>query len=245
MPQYIDLYTKYTSTSALSGDLRSKADRAWTKKYIRKSLGHFLPIDKGASILEIGCGFGACLKSLAELGYSNCSGIDLSDEQIRYAIDVLKLNNVQKVDAIDFLKTKTNTFNCILALDFLEHFELPDLMVLGKTIVEALKPDGILIVQVPNGLSPMNPFIYGDLTHVRAFTVKSLQQFFLEINLQPTGFCETPVYVYNSTSFYRNLLWKALIKPILHFFAIVMNGTNGYTIYTANLIGTAKKLMKN
>jgi len=134
MPQYIDLYKKYTSTSALSGDLRSKADRAWTTRYIRKSFGNFLPIDKGASILEIGCGFGACLKSLAELGYSNCSGIDLSDEQIRYAIDVLKLNNVQKVDAIEFLRTKANTFNCILALDFLEHFELPDLMVLGKTI---------------------------------------------------------------------------------------------------------------
>jgi hypothetical protein len=114
-------------------------------------------------------------------------------------------------------------------------------MGLGTKIAFSLKSGGSLVVQVPNGGAPMNPYIYGDLTHVRGFSVKSLQQFFLLIGLTPYGFASIPPYVHNISSFIRNAAWRFFLHPIIHSTMVVMNGTNAHGIYTANFIGAARK----
>jgi len=197
--------------------------------------------DKTAPILEIACGYGRYIKALNELGYTNCIGIDISDEQIAYARNVLGLNTVEKADAIEWLKGKKEQFTCIMAIDFLEHVPTADLLTLGQMIAAALKPGGRFIIQTPNGMSPINPMIYGDLTHVRAFTVQSIRQFLLYSGFRKHTFFEVPPYTYDLKSLLRNYAWRFMLRPAIHLFARIAHGKSASGIYTSNIIAVADK----
>ena len=65
----------------------------------------WLPEDKGAAILDVGCGRGEFLRFLQVEGYVNCEGIDLAEEQVEQS----KRWNlpVRCEDALDYLKGLT------------------------------------------------------------------------------------------------------------------------------------------
>ena len=189
----------------------------------------------------MGCGYGRYLAALAEMGYTKCSGIDLSPEQIAYAKTELKLCNVEEANALEWLNGKEANFDCIICLDVLEHLSNNDLLSLGEMIHKALRPGGTVIFQVPNGMSPLNPIIYGDLTHVRAFTPQSMQQFLLHVGLIPSGYFEIPPYVHNIKSALQKLLWVGVIRPIISLIVRSIHGkVMGGHIYTSNFIAVAK-----
>lgn len=230
------LYERYTSTSSLASEVDEANVLMWSKGYFRAAYTKFLPSDKNAKILEVGCGYGRYLKALSEMGYTNCYGIDLSSEQVVYAKTVLQLTNVEQADALEWLSGKDDMFDCILGLDILEHFPTDDLLKLGEKMFKALKPGGTVIFQVPNGMSPINPFVYGDLTHVRAFTPQSMQQFLLHVGLVPSGYFEIP-----PDGNLRRVLW-GMIKPCIGFLVRVIHGKiMGGHIYTSNFITLAKR----
>jgi len=237
-----NLYERYTSTSSLAPGVDEEAVLVWSKSYFRTHYSQLLPTDKKAHILEVGCGYGRYIQALLEMGYSGCYGIDLSDEQISYAKTTLGLNNVEQADALNWLHGKEGIFDCILALDVLEHFETGDLLKLGKKLHGALKPGGRIIVQVPNGISPLNPVPYGDLTHMRAFTPQSMQQFFLLVGFLPCGYFEIPPHIHGVQSAIRRLLWMGVVKPLISFLIRIMQGRMlGGDIYTSNFIAVAKR----
>ncbi|MBY0499344.1 MAG: class I SAM-dependent methyltransferase [Nitrosomonas sp.] len=233
-----NLYDRYTSTSSLVPGVDEASVLTWSKRYFRSTYAEFLPGDKNSKILEVGCGYGRYLKALSEMGYANFHGIDLSSEQIAYAKSVLQLSQVEQADALEWLSDKEGMFDCILGLDILEHFQTDDLLVLGEKIYRALKPGGTVIFQVPNGMSPINPFLYGDLTHVRAFTPQSMQQFLLHVGLSPSGYFEIP-----PDGKLRRILWRSIVKPCLGFLVRVTHGKMmGGHIYTSNFATIAKKV---
>jgi 2-polyprenyl-3-methyl-5-hydroxy-6-metoxy-1,4-benzoquinol methylase len=241
MENKYNLYDRYTSTLALA-NVDEKTMRKWSERYFRAHFVKLLPTDKDAKILEVGCGYGRYLKILADMGYANCYGIDISDEQVIYAKTNLDLSNVEKADALDWLNGKEAVFDCILILDVLEHLEIGYLFQLGERIYSSLKHGGRIVVQVPNALSPLNPHHYGDLTHVRAFTVQSIQQFFLHSCLIPIGYYEVPPYVYGVKSAVRKILWSLIVKPAIGIFIRIVHGNvTGGDIYTANLIAVAER----
>ena len=57
---------------------------------------------KSARILDIGCGSGSFLKALSEHGYTEITGIDLSEEQVKLAHQ-LGVTQVQQGDLVEFL----------------------------------------------------------------------------------------------------------------------------------------------
>lgn len=237
-----ELYKRYTSTSSLPNGVDEETLLTWSKGYFRANYLHLLPQDKNAKILEVGCGYGRYIAVLSEMGYTNCYGIDISHEQITHAKNILKLVNVEEADAFDWLNNKVDEFDCVLGLDILEHFETDDLLKLGVSIYKALKPGGTVIFQVPNGMSPINPFIYGDLTHFRAFTPQSMKQFLLHVGFVPMGYFEIPPYVYGIKSAIRRGCWMAIIKPLISFVVLVIHSrVLGVDIYTSNFITLAKK----
>lgn len=237
-----NLYERYTSTSSLASGVDQGAVLAWSKGYFRAHYTRLLPNDKNAKILEIGCGYGRYMTTLLEMGYINCYGIDLSHEQILYAKTVLRLSNVEQADALDWLNDREATFDCILGLDVLEHLQTNDLLMLGEKIYRALKPGGIAVFQVPNALSPLNPVIYGDLTHMRAFTPQSMQQFFLHIGFIPVGYFEIPPHIHGIQSAIRKILWAGIAKPVISAFIRIAHGrVFGGDIYTFNFIAVAKR----
>lgn len=237
-----ELYERYTSTSSLVSGVDEEAVLTWSKGYFRAHYSHLLPQDKNAKILEVGCGYGRYIAVLSEMGYTNCYGIDLSDEQISHAKTVLQLTNVEQADALDWLSTKDAMFDCILGLDILEHFSTDDLLRLGEKMYRTLKPGGCAIFQVPNGMSPLNPIIYGDLTHVRAFTPQSMHQFLLHVGFVPSGYFEIPPYVHGIKSALQRALWICVVKPSISALVRVIHGrVMGGRIYSSNFIAYAEK----
>ena len=237
-----NLYERYTTTSSLALDINEEGMLGWSKNYFRIHYAKLLPSDKSARILEVGCGYGRYIKTLLEMGYQNCYGVDLSSEQIAYAKTKLRLSNVEQADALDWLNGKDTLYDCILALDILEHLSTVDLINLGEKMYKALKPDGVIIFQVPNGMSPLNPIIYGDLTHVRAFTPQSMQQFLLHVGFVPVGYYEIPPYVHGIKSAIQRVLWTVIIKPVISVLVRVLHGrVMGGSIYSSNFIAYAKK----
>lgn len=236
------LYERYTTTSSLASDVDEQKVLTWSKGYFRANYSGLIPRDKGAKILEVGCGYGRYLVALSEMGYTNCYGIDLSSEQVAYAQTVLQLTNVEQADALEWLNDKDSVFDCILGLDILEHFPTDELLKLGEMMHKALKPGGTVIFQVPNALSPLNPIIYGDLTHVRAFTQLSMQQFLLNVGFVSAVYSEVSPYVYGIRSAIQKVLWIVLIKPLLRAFFLVIHGrVGGGNIFSSNFITRALK----
>lgn len=241
-----ELYDRYTTTSSLADVQNADSVLTWSKGYFRTNYADKLPQNKSANILEVGCGYGRYLAALSEMGYSNCYGIDLSHEQITYAKTVLQLANVEEADAFEWLAGKVSVYDCILGLDILEHFETNDLLKLGKLIFQALKPGGIVIFQVPNAMSPINPITYGDLTHVRAFTPQSMQQFLLLTGFQPLGYFELLPNLHGIASIVKRFLWCYFLNPLISSYVRLAHGiVFGGRIYTANFFTIAKRSDKN
>jgi ubiquinone/menaquinone biosynthesis C-methylase UbiE len=96
-------------------------------------------------ILEIGCSGGPLIKLLTEEGYTNISGIDISQE----AIDQCVAKGIDNVKVIDASKTLfgNNEFDLLIASDILEHIK-EDKSTLFDWI-RVLKPNGTFIIFVP------------------------------------------------------------------------------------------------
>ncbi len=107
----------------------------WLHKIVGKHTG---------KLLDVGCGKGLLLKLFAQSGWE-VAGIELSDNSARYATEVLGLRVLNKdIDNCDFSE---ESFDLITSFHSLEH--LNDPLSALKTIGWLLKPDSLLIVQVP------------------------------------------------------------------------------------------------
>jgi SAM-dependent methyltransferase len=165
----------------------------------------------------------------------------VSEEQVAYAREELKLTNVARDDAARWLETRRARFACILALDVLEHLETVALLSVVRAAREALRPGGCLVVHVPNALAPMSPLRYADLTHVRAFTSGSLAQLFRASGLVPRAFRETPPHARGPAGIVRRIAWKLALRPAVKAWMLAANGDAMGGIYTANMIAVAER----
>jgi len=235
----INVYENYTSTSVLSG-VDEVALTKWSAKYFEKNFLKHLGSDKSIEILEIGCGYGRYTKSILELGFKNIVGIDISQEQVLYAQKKLGLKNVHLADAIEFMDNGKK-YDVIILMDVLEHLELEYAITLLSKINASLNVNGRFIVHVPNGLAPLTPPYYGDVTHIRAFSVDSMSQILRMAGFKQFNHFALPPLVTGITSFIRRVLWSAFLNPLIKAFLIIANGGSSGGIYTSNLLTVAYK----
>lgn len=214
---------------------------AWSRRYFTAHVAPLLPPDRSASIAEVGCGWGRYLVALAEAGYAQAEGVDVSHEQVAYARSALGLANVSHGDALTWLRARSARYDCILALDVLEHLDTDALVAVPRAAAAALRPGGRLIVHVPNALAPLSPLRNADLTHVRAFTVGSLAQLFRMADLIPHEFRETAPHGRGLAGTVRRIVWKAALRPMVHAWMLAANGDTMGGIYTANVIAVAER----
>ena len=199
----------------------------------------FLPQDKSAKILEVGCGNGGLLLWLQRMGYVNASGIDISPEQVEVA-KKLGVKVVEQGDIIEWMKDKKELYDMIFARDVIEHFRKDEIFTVVESCHKALKDGGILVLYTLNSESPFGcRYRYGDFTHELGFTRASLAQIlrvagFTEVAFYPTG--PVPKGIKSAIRF---LLWK-MIETILRFYMLVETGS-GDGIYTQTIICMAKK----
>ena len=135
-----------------------------------------LPQGRTATILDVGCGQGMLVRFLANHGYEEVLGVDLSEEQIRLARE-LGSTNVAQADLFEVANRRPNDFDVLVALDVVEHFDRVDVQRVFDAFYRLLKPGGILVLRTPNGVSPYSGrYQFSDLTHGVIYTDRSLAQ---------------------------------------------------------------------
>lgn len=203
----------------------------WIKKH--------LPNDTTIRIIDLGCGHGALLYCLRELGYTNITGIDTSPEQVELAHQ-LGVSEVWLEDIDSFLAAATGTYDIIFLIDVLEHLTRSELVRFLERIRDLLKDSGKLIVHVPNaeGLFGMR-IRYGDITHELSFTPNSIQQIFRTIGFNKIECFEDKPIVSGLRSRVRAILWGLLtLYPRL--LLVAETGTTKF-ILSQNMLVTAQK----
>ena len=236
----IDLYSQYTSTHALA-EQEEAVLTEWSRRYFHRFILPHLPPDKDIPVLDCGCDYGRYVKALNELKYTQVHGIDLSVEQVDYARNKLGLTNVEQAEALSFLDGRRESHGVILMMDILEHLPIEDSIRLLSAARGSLCSNGRLIVQAPNGLCPFNVYRYADLTHQRAYTVKSLGQSLRLAGFVNMTFYPLPPLVHDVSSGIRSALWRLFINPAIHVFFRLCHGPDHGGIFTGNLLAVARK----
>lgn len=140
-----------------------------------RTVGPWLPADRGARILDAACGEGALLAFLRDRGYRNLERFDLSPECVAEC-HRLGLGFVRRFDLLELARWPGEAYDVIFLLDIVEH--LPKDRAAGVLEAARLKlaPGGSLVIQTPNLGSIMGAYHrYYDLTHEFGLTEKSVR----------------------------------------------------------------------
>jgi SAM-dependent methyltransferase len=155
-------------------------------KYYRWYTQDWLPADRSAPALDIGCGSGQFVYFLKHEGWTHAAGIDLDEEQTAMGRDLGLDCSV--MDSTKLLADRPNHYQLISLLDIIEHFTLEELYPFLQQVVDSLKPGGTLIVSVPNADSPVGLHTrYSDITHEESFSILSLRELFFCHDLELVG----------------------------------------------------------
>jgi SAM-dependent methyltransferase len=175
-----------------------------------------------------------------ECGYDNAEGVDSSEEQVATAAK-LGVKNVRCEDALALLDRATGEYNCIIALDLIEHLTKTEVLSLLARASTALRPGGVIILQTTNAASPFcGRLRYGDFTHESSFTASSLGQVLRVAGLTEIHVYETPPVIYGVLSFVRAMLWKILHVVYCGLVAVETGDMRG-SILTQNILAVARR----
>lgn len=201
----------------------------------------FLPKNKKAKILDLGCGMGHFLNFLKDEGYTDFWGIDISKGQIDFVKENIT-KNVEVADAFEFLKReRPYLFQVIVINDVIEHIPKKDLLDFLRLIFSSLENGGKIFVKTDN---MSNPFglrgRYMSITHEVCFTEHSLKMV-----LEVSGFKD--VYLFPSSRPIKSI--KSLIQRagagIVFYCLKILFRIQGFPppdILTKDIIAVASKL---
>lgn len=235
-------YDKYVSTHIADRKGIPTLEEFKTRSRIyQEHFGDFLPTDKSARILDIGCGNGSIVWWLQQAGYDNAFGIDVSKEQIEVGRG-LGVKNILQADLNEYLETNKNAYDMIIARDVIEHFSKEAIMQILSECYNSIKTNGRLMLQVPNAESPFFGRIrYGDFTHEIAFSSSSMHQVMKMVGFQKVACFSSGPTVGGLKSYIRVIVWKIFER--LYKFALYLEvGTSPIErIVTQNIISVATK----
>lgn len=204
-------YEFYASTHTLHRKVYPSAEAfkekapAWDRR-----LGTLLPPDKGARIIDVGCGTGSLVWWLQARGFHGAEGIDLSPEQVALA-KAAGVRNVAVSDLRLWLAARPRAYDLIFLRDVIEHFTRAETLELLDLVCSALRTKGKAVIQVPNAESPLFGRVrYGDYTHEMAFTRTSIAQLFNVVGLRIDRCVTVPPILLGRRSVHRYVLWKTV-----------------------------------
>lgn len=212
-----------------------------TDRYFEKNYLRWLPENKEANIIELGCGMGHFLHFLQRQGYRNFMGVDISDEAVSFCrkMDL----PVEKSNMFSFLEDKIDFYDVIIFNDVIEHLNKEEILRILDLIRNALKPGGILFIKTINMANVFTAIggRYMDFTHQTGFTEESIQQVchlsgFKDIRLRGLNiyvFYWNPLnYIAKLSSTLVNFIMKLLTR---------MYGRKSSTIFTKDILVICRK----
>jgi len=233
--QYVTARDKPLAPSSIDG-LRPRLP------YLRQLIRRHFPQDRGAVVLELGCGHGALLHALHQAGYTRLKGVDWAEEQVLAARN-LGIAGVDQGDAMSALATTpSGSVDVIVTLDLIEHLTKGELVALVDEVHRALRPSGRWVIHVPNAEAPFGSLIrYGDFTHELAFTRVSLTQL-----LRASGFTRVRCYEdqpvpHGIRSLVRFLMWKIIRTGLLFYIAVETGAFDRRAVFSQSLLAVADR----
>lgn len=224
------IYQGYSSVMQREALVFNQGQAAVSHKAYEVFLKQWLPHDKNAKILDIGCGEGRLLYFFKTRGYKNLQGVDRSSQQVALARQVVE--NVAEVDALKFLEANQGKYDLITGLDIVEHFRKDEVLSFLDACHLALRTGGRLILQTPNAESPWGAKMrYDDFTHEVAFSPHSLSGLLSLAGFSNIKFRDASPAVHGLISLSRFLVWK-IIWVVLAFWNLAETGNIGSGIYT-------------
>jgi SAM-dependent methyltransferase len=159
---------------------------------IRERQRRYVDDFRGAApVLDIGCGRGELLGLLREAGVE-ARGIDADADMVAYARgDGL---DVEQADLVDYLeRLDDGVLGGIFMGQVVEHLPAATLVQALRTAAAKLRPEGVLIAETINPLSPIALRNYfADLTHAQPLVPETL-----ELLARQAGFAQTEIRFLN------------------------------------------------
>ena len=234
---YANYHTTQSGRAALT-DAKSLFERE--KWRFEKEILPLINLPKSARILDIGCGSGSFLKALSEHGYTEITGIDLSEEQVKLAHQ-LGVTQVQQGDLVEFLNAAEHKFDLISGMDIIEHFTKNELVDLLHLIQNYLNPGGIAIFRTPNLDAPMaTVYANGDFTHENYMNASSAQQVMMACGFEKVQVFESNMQIPNAL---KEIIRKAVFSLLKFRFKLTLFATGRSTqnvLISPNMVIIAK-----
>jgi SAM-dependent methyltransferase len=211
------MFEKYHET--FYGDLHGWRDYELTSAGYGEWYYDCLPENKNAKILDIGCGDGKFLFFLQQNGYADIEGLELSEQQAEEARKHIKCPVHVVDDTLAFLREHSSTYQTITTNDVLEHVPKRETVSFLMAVLEALRPGGNVVINVPQASGFTSLFCrYNDFTHETIFTEMSLKQILFSAGFSDVRFIpqKWPLKWTPRHLAYRlaRLLWYGILKLI-------------------------------
>ncbi len=149
--------------------------RSFARYYEHNYVPH-MPADKNAAILVVSCGPGYLVKTLADHGYTNVTGIDSDPRKVEHA--VRHGLRCATAEAFAYLAQRVETFDMIVPEQELNHLTLDEQIEFLQLCRRSLRAGGRVLVY---GLNGANPLVGSEnrshnIDHFNTFTEYSLKQ---------------------------------------------------------------------
>ena len=205
------IYEQYsTNFQDATSTFSSKATQRWSRLY-KYHLRDWMPRNKDAAIVDVGCGGGRLLYLFKNMNFNNAMGVDISPEQVAFS---RKINSsVVEANVLDWLEEHPSSFDLITGLDIIEHLHKPEVLRFLDACYKALKPSGRLIIQTSNAESPWgSQHRYNDFTHEVSFCPGLLSKMFHLVGFRNVEIRETgPAPLgYSVISTFRYVIWQSI-----------------------------------
>lgn len=232
-----DITTEYFRTTAARSyaptpeHYQAAAD-GWYRR-----LRPWMPVNRSAVCLELGCGCGEVVYLLERLGFNRTTGVDVCAEELDHARRFVK-GDLVKGDVREYVAAiGQQSVDWVFALNLLEHLAKNDVIPFLRNIRRALKPGGGLILMVPNAISPFGSLTrHWDFTHEWAFTPNNFRQIAPLTGFdQNIEFRECGPVPYGFVSGARYALWQ-LIRAATATRLLIELGTTKDRIYTMDML---------
>lgn len=201
-----------TTTYARESELESQHWWFTTRRWMFSRIVKSWKLPEDAPILDVGSSSGTNLRMLRDMGFVNYSGLDMSDESIRFCSEK-GLGEVIKGD-VCHLPHADNQFSLVLATDIIEHVD-DDLLAL-KELYRILSPGGHILLTVPAFMSLWG--LQDDVSHHKRRYKKGE----LKKRLENTGIDYETMYYFNYLLFVP--IWAA--RQLIKLFNISVDSEN-------------------
>jgi SAM-dependent methyltransferase len=236
------LYRTYVNTRRTALAPTSVEDLGSRAAHLNRLIKRHFPKDRDATIVDLGCGYGALIYFARLAGYRNIQGVDRSPEQVEVATR-LGIEGVRESDLRDSLFVMSDaSCDLVVTFDVIEHFRKEELLRFVDEVFRVLRVDGRWIIHAPNGESPFGSRMrYWDFTHEIAFTRESISQLLLSAGFARVDCYEDSPVPHGPVSGARFLLWKALRAALLVWLAVETGDYAPGAILSQNLFAVAEK----